>query len=239
MSRDLAKSSWLPGVATALAIISCYGTGLLLGVLSLLGVSVAVNERAWAGAISVFAALAAVLIGVSSWRHRIVHPAVFAIVGLVLILWTMYGAYASGVDLLGFGFLIVATILDWRARAASRPVASEVSWIEVSELADRLKRKPSPVVFDVRGAEEFAGELGHIPAALNLPVGELGSRLSEINPHKDEAVILVCRTDKRSAKAATVLQAAGFRDVQVLRGGMEQWSRSNLPIEERPAARPT
>lgn len=231
MSRDINKGSWLAGVATAFAIISCYGTGLLLGALSLLGISVALNERAWAAAISVFAALAAVLIGVSSWRRHVIHPAAVAIVGLALILWTMYGAYARVVELLGFAFLIVATVLDLRARAASRPVASEVSWIEVPELVDRLHRKPAPVVLDVRGADEFASELGHIPAALNLPVGDLGSRLSEIKSHKDKAVILVCRTDKRSAKAAGVLQAAGFRDVQVLRGGMEQWTRSNLPIE--------
>ena len=81
------------------------------------------------------------------------------------------------------------------------------------------------------GSDEFTGDLGHIPAALNVPVGELETRLTEINAHKDKALILVCLTDKRSAKAAGVLRAAGFRDVQVLRGGMEQWIRNNLPVE--------
>ena len=239
MSRDVIKSSWLAGAATVLAIISCYGTGLLLGVLSLLGFSVALNEQVWAGAISVLALLAAVLIAISSWRRRTTSPTVLAAIGAALILWTMYGAYSRIVELIGFAFLIAATIVDWRARAASLPAASEVSWIEVPELSDRLRRKPQPVVLDVRGADEFTGDLGHIPAALNLPVGELGSRLSEINAPKDKAVILVCRTDKRSAKAAGVLQAAGFRNVRVLRGGMEQWTQSNLPTEGRASPRQT
>ncbi|MBO0736149.1 MAG: VTT domain-containing protein [Alphaproteobacteria bacterium] len=110
-------------------------------------------------------------------------------------------------------------------------------WIEVPELAARLHRTNAPVVIDVRGPDEFTGDLGHIPAALNLPVGELRTRLTEVNVHKDDALILVCRTDKRSAKAAGVLRAAGFRDVQVLRGGMEHWIRNNLPVEGQTATR--
>jgi rhodanese-related sulfurtransferase len=37
-------------------------------------------------------------------------------------------------------------------------------------------------------------------------------------------IVVVCRTDKRSAKAASILQEAGFQDVRVLRGGMERWN---------------
>ncbi len=46
-----------------------------------------------------------------------------------------------------------------------------------------------------------------------------------------EPVILVCRTDKRSANAAKLLHEAGFRDVHVLRGGMERWNQNGLPVE--------
>jgi rhodanese-related sulfurtransferase len=54
--------------------------------------------------------------------------------------------------------------------------------------------------------------------------------LTEINAHKDKRVIVVCKTDKRSASAATMLSAGGFRDVRVLRGGMEQWIRDGLAV---------
>ena len=108
-------------------------------------------------------------------------------------------------------------------------------WIDVNQLAGRLIEPESAIVIDVRGPDEFRGPLGHIPEARNLPVDELANRLSEINALKDKPVMLVCRTDKRSAKAASVLQSAGFCDVRVLRGGMELWSRDGLPVESRTA----
>jgi uncharacterized membrane protein YdjX (TVP38/TMEM64 family)/rhodanese-related sulfurtransferase len=100
----------------------------------------------------------------------------------------------------------------------------EPRWIEVEELASRLKNGASLTMIDVRGPDELRGPLGHIRGALNLPVGELPHRLMEIKALKDRPIILVCRTDKRSANAATILRDAGFRDVHVLRGGVEQWN---------------
>lgn len=103
-----------------------------------------------------------------------------------------------------------------------------IPWIEVDELASRLRETGGIAVIDVRGPDEFSGPLGHIAAAANMPIAELPERLTEIKALKAMPVVLVCRTDKRSANAAAVLQGAGFRDVQVLRGGMEP---------ERPAGR--
>ena len=66
-----------------------------------------------------------------------------------------------------------------------------------------------------------------------MPVGEIPRRLVEIDALKDRPVVLVCRTDKRSATAATLLRDVGFRDVGVLRGGMERWNQKGLPVERR------
>ena len=81
---------------------------------------------------------------------------------------------------------------------------------------------------DVRGRDEFVGPLGHIATAHNIPVAELESRLAEL---ERGPVVLVCRTDKRSAIAARTLRAAGFTQVTVLRRGMEQWNETGLPAE--------
>src|SRR5215472_7749817 len=84
--------------------------------------------------------------------------------------------------------------------APARPRAAK--WIEVDELESLLKEGPGITLIDVRGADEFTGPLGHIADAANLPVGELPKRLAEINALKERPVILICRTDKRSATAA-------------------------------------
>jgi rhodanese-related sulfurtransferase len=70
----------------------------------------------------------------------------------------------------------------------------------VNELASRLKGSSSLIVIDVRGPDEFAGPLGHIAGAKNLPVGELAPRLHELTACKDRSVVLVCQTEKRSLR---------------------------------------
>ena len=90
-------------------------------------------------------------------------------------------------------------------------------------------------VIDVRGPDEFVGPLGHIPAARNIPIAELGARLAEVRGRESTPIILVCRTDKRSAAAAETLRAAGFKHVSVLRRGMEQWKAIGFPVNDRAA----
>ena len=133
--------------------------------------------------------------------------------------------------LIALALLAVVAFLPRLVRRLRGDRASR--WIEPDDLVRRLKDGSGIAVVDVRGPDEFIGPLGHIGTALNLPVGELPDRLIEINALKDKPVILVCRTDKRSANAAALLRDAGFRDARVLRGGMEQWNRNGLPVEDR------
>jgi len=105
------------------------------------------------------------------------------------------------------------------------------AWIEANELKRRLDRGEAVTVVDVRGHDEFVGPLGHIATAHNIPVAELESRLAELAGLERGPVVLVCRTDKRSAIAARTLRAAGFTQVTVLRRGMEQWNETGLPAE--------
>ena len=126
--------------------------------------------------------------------------------------------------------LAVLAIIAFLPRLVRRlQGGGEPRWNGAEALASRLKDGADMTVIDVRGPDEFSGPLGHIPDALNLPVGALPNRLMEIKALADRPIILVCRTDKRSASAAAVLREAGFRDVRVLRGGMQQWN------QERPA----
>jgi rhodanese-related sulfurtransferase len=105
------------------------------------------------------------------------------------------------------------------------------AWIEASELKHRLDHGEAVTVVDVRGRDEFTGALGHIATARNIPVAELEGRLAELAGLEGEPIVLVCRTDKRSATAAQTLRAAGFARVNVLRRGMEQWNETGYAVE--------
>lgn len=124
------------------------------------------------------------------------------------------------------GMLAAIVFLPRLVRRLRRP---EPRWIEVADLADEVSER-HPVVVDVRGPDEFIGPLGHIAGSVNLPLDDLSGRLSGIKPLEDKSIILVCRTDRRSAGAAALLREAGFHDVRVLRGGMEAWSGAGRPV---------
>ncbi len=119
------------------------------------------------------------------------------------------------------------------------PLPGEVSWGPVTRsYAGVPEVEPcwvatqgeGALVLDVRSPEEFSGELGHIPGAHLLPLGELRARLDELP--RDRPVITVCRSGARSAQAALILEKAGFSRVANLSGGMLRWSAEGLGGQE-------
>jgi rhodanese-related sulfurtransferase len=71
-------------------------------------------------------------------------------------------------------------------------------------------------IVDVRSPREFA--CGHLPGAMHIPLGQILPRSGELN--REATVVLICRSGMRARLAAQRLEAAGFRDLAVLSGGM-------------------
>src|SRR5262245_59613961 len=88
------------------------------------------------------------------------------------------------------------------------------------QAAHALMRDQGYVYLDVRSPEEFA--LGHPEGARNVPWLDhpdfLGA-VQQLFAH-DAKLIVSCRTNNRSAKAAAALRGAGFREVLEQRAGM-------------------
>jgi len=84
-------------------------------------------------------------------------------------------------------------------------------------------------VVDVREPAEWNGELGRIPGARHLPLGELRDRLGELP--RDRAIVAVCRSGGRSAEASLILEQAGFTRAANMSGGMIRWHGLALPTE--------
>ena len=101
--------------------------------------------------------------------------------------------------------------------------------IDIAELKRRIDNDDA-LVLDVRTAEDFVGEQGHIDIAVNIAVEELQDRMDELTEYIERPIAIVCTTDKRSAKAALLLTEEGFHDVHVVRGGMTKWIEAELPV---------
>ena len=89
---------------------------------------------------------------------------------------------------------------------------------------DTNARRPSAQILDVR--EDFEVAEGMIPGALHMPMGDLPTRVDELE--QDTPVIVVCRSGNRSARVADALNSTGF-SADTMAGGMTAWTRAGLP----------
>ena len=114
---------------------------------------------------------------------------------------------------------------------AFRAPGRRASTTEVTTLINRGKT----TILDVRDAAEFAS--GHLREAKHIPLGELSSRIGELDKSKGKTIVVVCQRGVRAEKAARVLRAAGFEDVTTLDGGMAAWQASGLPVARQAVAK--
>ena len=155
--------------------------------------------------------------------------------GAVAYTWLGYaGRSAAAGDtsalrygLLGLGVLAMIAFLP---RLFRRLRITEPAWIEWDELQRRLTAGAPVMVLDVRQPDEFTSPPGHLPGAVNVPLAELAARTADL-ARREQSIVVVCKTDRRSARAAAELLAAGLKDVAVLRGGTDGWHQRGLALE--------
>ncbi|WP_047986456.1 sulfurtransferase TusA family protein [Ornithinibacillus californiensis] len=91
--------------------------------------------------------------------------------------------------------------------------------LDLEELRQKIDGDESITILDVREPAEYA--FGHIPGAINIPLGELEERFNEVDKENDLHVI--CRTGNRSDLAAQILTEKGFKNVKNVIPGMNKW----------------
>ena len=174
-----------------------------------------------------------------SFLHYSVASYVFMLPGAIAYTYLGYAgreAIAGGEGLIQKGLIALALL----AAAAFLPrligKLRERPMLEVEEFKRRLDAGEDLFVMDVRTAADFVGEQGHLTVARNLPLEELPDRLDELGEDPERAIAIVCRTDRRSAKAAALLTRRGFADVHVVRGGMTAWLERGWPSQRDPTS---
>ncbi len=103
-------------VALTLSVLACYGMLAATALLSLAGITLAINETAWAGIVMLFAALTAAAVVDGIRRHGGPTPTVFGLVGFATLGYTQFVNYTLPLELLGFGMLAAAVIFDLRLK---------------------------------------------------------------------------------------------------------------------------
>lgn len=101
--------------------------------------------------------------------------------------------------------------------------------IDPVTLKARLDRGESVLILDVR--EPFEIGLAPFPGATHIPMGDIPSRLTELDP--DRETVVVCHHGVRSAQVAMYLAQNGFEHVLNLSGGIDAWSEDADPSTPR------
>ncbi len=100
--------------------------------------------------------------------------------------------------------------------------------ITAQELSERVKTNHLKLL-DVREPHEL--EISALPNAINIPLGQLAGRLTELDSAED--MVVFCKGGTRSMRAIELLSSAGFKKLKNLKGGINSWAKdvdTRLPI---------
>ena len=101
--------------------------------------------------------------------------------------------------------------------------------VQVSDLTNHKAGQPAewkPAQWvDVRSSTEFVA--GHLPGAVNIPLDELDSRISDFST--ELPVVLICKSGMRAGLAYSLLRQCR-QNVAVLEGGTDAWAKAGLPL---------
>lgn len=113
---------------------------------------------------------------------------------------------------------INASEYEWHCASGVAPMQS--GEIDAGTLERMMNGGNSPFLLDVREPDECS--IGMISGAINIPLGDLGLRMSEVP--RNGFVVAYCFSGMRSAHAVELLSAKGYTNVVNLKGGVKAWA---------------
>lgn len=170
---------------------------------------------------------------ISVW-HYVLASFVFMLPGTFAYTYLGYAgreALAGGEGLIQKGLLALAllAVVGFLPRLVSR--IRQGGAYSVKALQNALENESHLLLLDVRSEEGFFGYQGHIAGAINIPLGELDSRNSELAECTEWKVAVIDSGDGEEAdKAVQTLAAHGFANVHPVAGGMLAWHEAGYPV---------
>ena len=84
---------------------------------------------------------------------------------------------------------------------------------------------------DCRESDERVTAL--IDGTTLIPMSQLGARVGELEPHRNEAIVVHCHHGGRSMRVTNWLRQQGFAHVTNMAGGIDEWSQQIDPSVPR------
>jgi len=137
--------------------------------------------------------------------------------------------YATAVSIMVAAGLAVVVAILWIFRSR-RLREFEIYIIDPDDLHRLLEQEPKVLVFDVRQPLDLLAYSEMIPGAKRISPKEILADPSLI-PRDEEAVLYcTCGGQKTSREVLRRGLALGFRNIKLLRGGLEAWKAKGYPV---------
>ena len=116
-------------------------------------------------------------------------------------------------------FLLTAMLLTGcgQTNQAQEAVYMNITAEEAKQIMDS---EVGYIILDTRTQAEY--DEGHIPGAIVIPHDEITDRAEEELPHKDQLLLVYCRSGRRSKLAAEALVKLGYTNIKEF-GGIIDW----------------
>lgn len=101
------------------------------------------------------------------------------------------------------------------------PIRTDISVHVANDMINNNTGYPDLLILDVR--EQWEYDINHLHNALLIPLGEIESRLDEIESYNETEIIVYCRTGVRSQEGSDILVANNFTRVFNMLGGITAW----------------
>jgi adenylyltransferase/sulfurtransferase len=114
----------------------------------------------------------------------------------------------------------VKELIDYEQFCGVKRDQASARDISPIELKTQMEHGKKFTLLDVR--EPFEYGICRLDGATLVPLGSLPEKLRELDSRNE--IVVYCHTGTRSARAAELLEAAGFTKVRNLRGGIRAWA---------------
>ncbi len=101
--------------------------------------------------------------------------------------------------------------------------------VTAAQLCAQLAER-SPVLLDVRRSQALRQQPTGIERAVPVLLDEVDPLLPDLPRETEIAVYCLCSGEASSTRVAVWLDAAGYKDISVLKGGLPAWQAAHLPL---------
>ncbi len=96
----------------------------------------------------------------------------------------------------------------------------EIPEVSLADFQARVESGEALNILDVREQEEY--DEAHIPGVKHIPLGEVESRMSELE--QDKEIYIICHSGRRSGVAGDMMAKKGFKTLYNVVPGMRDWT---------------